>query len=181
MIALFLLPKKQKWYANSKQNGTLACCSWNYTPLSTAYLCVTSSMFIHMYFLYVLYVYILFYVFTCIYAFIYFLYLCFCICYIVMFSNMYFYVCFNIMYIYFLRFLCTYISVIEIQYGILVFSTEIFFFLIPRVLYAAYVRIILIVTMIVYDHVYRFEIILLLYKDILFFVVFFFLYDYNIC
>ena len=98
-----------------------------------------------------------------------------------MFSNMYFYVCFNIMYIYFLRFLCTYISVIEIQYGILVFSTEIFFFLIPRVLYAAYVRIILIVTMIVYDHVYRFEIILLLYKDILFFVVFFFLYDYNIC
>lgn len=105
-------------------------CSWNYTSLSTAYLWVISSMFIHMYFLYILYIYISFSVFL----------ICFCI---------------------------------------LVFSTEIFFFLISRVLYAAYVRILLIMTMIVYDHSYQFEIILSFYKDILFFV--FFLYDYNIC
>lgn len=66
-----------------------------------------------------------------------------------------------------------YISVIEIHYGILVFSTEIFFFLITRVLYAAYVRIFLIMTTIVYDHSYQFEIILSLYKDILFFAFFY--------
>lgn len=99
-------------------------CSWNYTSLSTAYLWVISSMFIHMYFLYILYIYISFSVFL----------ICFCI---------------------------------------LVFSTEIFFFLISRVLYAAYVRILLIMTMIVYDHSYQFEIILSFYKDILFFVFFY--------
>lgn len=148
-------------------------CSWNYTSLSTAYLWVISSMFIHMYFLYVLYIYIslFFYVFNMFlhiffYAFIYFLYLCFVYVILLCSPTCIFTSVLTVLCIY------IYISVIEIQYGILVFSTEIFFFLISRVLYAAYVRILLIMTMIVYDHSYQFEIILSFYKDILFFVFF---------